>query len=136
MAWAKVLGSSIFSWYIGFWCLVVIIFNHQYLKTPQKKWFFITDNITELIFILIGAGLLIQTLALLTNFPSKRNIEKKKPLVSLSLVFGTTIFLLIKLFEKMGGNISSWYIWNPPSLTLFLISIYIFLGWAFWGCIC
>ncbi len=143
MAWGKLFGSTVFSWYAGLWSLLVFVLT--VLLTPEiylfarldKKWALLSHGIGPAVLFTVGLVLWFQAWGLLMGLYQLQNkASKNKRRSGASLLLG--IFLLPSLFSAFlipAKAVSGlhWYHWQFNEFWFGLVSVYLFLGWVLTG---
>lgn len=130
MTWGKLLGSTVFAWYVGGFCLVVMAFASRYLRTPESVplgWLLVS---------IVGGAVLVHALALGLSLQAVRKDART------GQRFGT-IFLLVPLVLVMwSGSFSAgreagapfdWYGLRVSRMPFVALSVLAFAAWSVFG---
>jgi hypothetical protein len=143
MAWGKLFGSTLFSWYVGLWSLGVFVLT--LVLTPEiylfaqldKKWVLLSYGMGPAILFTIGLVLWFQALGLLMGLYQLQNKESRnKRRSGASLLLGLFIlpFLLsATLVSADAVRGLHWYQWEFNEFWFWLASLYLFLAWIITG---
>lgn len=130
MAWGKLLGSAIFSWYGGLLCLLVYFSVYSSLRNPPPLY--------AAIALFLGGGLMAQTAGFLLSLDAVLNGRKGGRITSflVSLVFITYSLNFISSAAgfSVGGKHVEWFGVSFDVWQILSGSILMFLGWGLLGC--
>jgi hypothetical protein len=142
MTWGKLFGSTLFSWYAGFWSLLVFILTWFLVPEgilfprPDSKWILLSHGIGPALLYAIGLVLWLQAWGFLAGMYHLQNMEstskRKYGFASITGVFFLPV-LLVSFFPVPESFVLHWYHWEFSLFWFGLVSLYIFLGWLMTG---
>jgi hypothetical protein len=127
LAWGKLLGSSLFAWYGGLFCL--LIFAASTAAMPADGW-----RMLKMLLFIIFAGTCIQTTmfaSILTEFAKKREAAKMR--VSSYSIVAVLLLMQIASFAVPAYNTYDTVQWFGIELHPFDIMVYSSLFFCLWG---
>ena len=143
MAWGKLLGSTLFSWYSGLWSLLVFVLAWLLLPEvtifshPDKKWALLSQGIGPAVLLMVGLALWFQALGFLMGMYHLQNKDSKgkrksglASIISIIILPGLVGSFLQPMSASSGLH---WYQWEFNHFWFGLASLYIFLGWLMTG---
>ncbi len=126
----KLLGGTIYAWYGGALCAVVMVGAAGYLPDPL-------DRLRSLA-VLAAAGIFAQATALLLSLMAIRREGARERLNSTVVMVLGVLPLIYVLPFGLGPDTGRfrlhWFSWTLPFSDFLLISLLIFGGWAVVGC--
>lgn len=132
MAWGKLLGSTIYTWYGAMLCLIVYVFSKCHLSNYIAGMS--TDLVIKSALVMAGAGLLGQSVAMLASLLSIRKDRRfSRSMASAFFALGLMIAILALNFGS--GKFDS-FVWAGirfESINFGLLSILMFLIWTIVG---
>ena len=143
MAWGKLFGSNLYSWYAGLWCLLVFVLT--WILTPDiyrvsrqqgKGWFLLSHGIGPAVLFAVGLVLCFQALGFLIGmYHFQVNEIKTRRRSGIASIISVVVLLFIIVFLLLAKELESlnWYRWEFQLFWFSLASLYLFLGWLMSG---
>jgi len=121
LMWGKLLGSTIYTWYGTFFCVLVYLFTSELTALMTIKS----------AVLIIASGLLAQALAMLLALMFIRKEDKfvRSPSILFVLFAASTAWSFFSLAMHLEATLK-WYTLSFDSINFGLISILLFLAWA------
>ncbi|CAK8723436.1 hypothetical protein GCAAIG_13230 [Candidatus Electronema halotolerans] len=128
LAWGKLLGSSLFAWYGGLFCLLVFAASTAAIPAAEGQ------RMLKMLLFSIFAGSCIQTTMLasiLTEFAKKREAAKMR--VSSYSIVALLLLMQVSSFAAAAYNVQETAHWFGMDLHPFDIMLYSSLFFCLWG---
>lgn len=132
LTWGKILGGTLFAWYMGIWCLLAIIIAPWLSNNVDSELILHAQPGLSILY-LIGIAALFHTAAVLasiTQLEKTHSLIKRTifvPIIALMLASMYAPFVLQKLPAE-GTNVY-WYFLSIPAFLFATASIYLHLAW-------
>jgi len=123
LVWGKLFGSTIYSWYGAFFCLLIYAFSVEFPLLLLIKY----------LVLLVACGLWAQGLAMLFSIMSFRKDAEVNKGKALGLTFIVSAPLATVLSITLKGTMVAWYGFSIPMIDFSLCSVVGFLGWTWLG---
>lgn len=146
MTWGKLFGSTLFSWYVGLWSLLVfalvLILAPEVALFPQqgRKWIMLSYGVAPALLFVVGVAVWAQAWGFLLGMWQLQNKSSKSQrrsvfsFLPLILSAPLLISLVILSFEPVKWSRPvNWYHWEINEFGFYLVSLYLFLGWLITG---
>lgn len=132
LSWGKILGSTLFAWYMGVWCLLAIAFA-SWLSNDIDTELLIHAHPVLSIFYLVGIALLFHTTAILASITQ---LEKTHTLIKRTIFVPIVALMCASMFapvilQKIPTEATNvyWFYLSISAPLFATLSIYLHLAW-------